>query len=39
MNIEFDGPVSSANATLIRQVIEALIQREQVRTIRIVQTA
>ena len=27
MNIEFDGPVSSANATLIRQVIEALIQR------------
>ena len=27
MNIEFDGPVSSANATLIRQVLEALIQR------------
>lgn len=27
MNIEFDGPVSSATAPLIRQVIEALIQR------------
>ena len=27
MNIELDGPVSSANATLIRQVLEALIQR------------
>ena len=31
MNIEFDGPVSAANATLLRQVIEALLTRIQAR--------
>ncbi len=31
MPIEFDGPVSSANATTLRQVIEALLQRIQAR--------
>ena len=31
MNIEFDGPVSSANAATLRQVIEALVSRIQAR--------
>lgn len=31
MNIEFDGPISTTNGPLIRQVIEALLQRIQAR--------
>ena len=31
MNIEFDGPISSANAATLRQVIEALVGRIQAR--------
>lgn len=31
MNIEFDGPVSTANANTLRQVIEALLERIQDR--------
>ena len=31
MNIEFDGPISSANAAPLRQVIEALVGRIQAR--------
>ncbi len=31
MNIEFDGPVSTANAATLRQVIEALLTRIQAR--------
>ena len=31
MNIEFDGPISSANAATLRQVIEALVGRIQSR--------
>jgi hypothetical protein len=31
MHIEFDGPISSANAHTLRQVIEALLERIQAR--------
>jgi len=31
MHIEFDGPVSTANSSTIRQVIEALLTRIQAR--------
>lgn len=31
MNIEFDGPVSTTNATTLRQVIEALLEQIQAR--------